>query len=97
MGMRLKSFIADPSPVLPILEELKDDPSLYVRRSVANHLGDIAKDHLDQVFDVCQSWLDEPVSEERKWVVRHALRHPAKGAKRALQLREMAGARTKSH
>ena len=97
-GTRLVSFIRDPTPVIHILEKLKDDSSLYVRRSVANHLGDIAKDHPDQVFDICQSWLHQPVSEERKWVVRHALRHPAKkGIKRALQLREMAGARTKSH
>ncbi len=45
-AMRIPAFIKDPRPVLPILEALKDDPALYVRRSVANHLGDIAKDHL---------------------------------------------------
>ena len=87
--MRLKSFIADPSPVLPILEKLKDDPSLYVRRSVANHLGDIAKDHFDKVCDICEAWLRGAVSEERKWLIRHALRHPAKkGDGRSLTIRE---------
>jgi 3-methyladenine DNA glycosylase AlkC len=35
----------DPSPILPILENLKKDTSDYVRRSVANNLNDIAKDH----------------------------------------------------
>ncbi len=38
-------FKKDPTPVLEVLEKLKDDPSLYVRRSVSNSLNDIAKDH----------------------------------------------------
>jgi 3-methyladenine DNA glycosylase AlkC len=42
---RLRRFVDDPSPVLPLLEALRDDPSGYVRRSVANNLNDIAKDH----------------------------------------------------
>jgi 3-methyladenine DNA glycosylase AlkC len=89
-AMRLPSFIRDPSPVLPILETLKDDPDLYVRRSVANHLGDIAKDHPALVFDVCDRWLDG-ASRERKWLIRHAVRHPAKkGVKAALRLRQRA-------
>src|SRR3989440_255744 len=44
-GLQLKSLIADPSPTLPLLEALLDDESEIVRRSVANHLNDIAKDH----------------------------------------------------
>ena len=44
-GLRLNALIDDPSPTLPILAALQDDPSEYVRRSVANHLNDIAKDH----------------------------------------------------
>jgi 3-methyladenine DNA glycosylase AlkC len=50
--MRLPEFQKDPTHTLPLLEVLKDDPALYVRRSVANHLADIAKDHLDFAFDV---------------------------------------------
>ena len=88
--MRLPAFIKDPNPVIPILEALKDDPDLYVRRSVANHLGDIAKDHPGLVFELCESWL-EGASAERKWLIRHALRHPAKkGVSAALQLRKLA-------
>ena len=91
-GMRLTAFVQDPGPVLPILERLKDDPSLYVRRSVANHLGDIAKDHPERVFALCQAWLDG-ASNERKWLIRHALRHPAgKGHPTALALRVAAKA-----
>ena len=44
-GLRLQALVADPSPTLPLLAALQDDPSDYVRRSVANHLNDIAKDH----------------------------------------------------
>ncbi len=86
-AMRLPAFIKDPSPLLPLLEALKDDPSLYVRRSVANHVGDIAKDHPDLAYALCERWLHH-ASRERKWVVRHALRHPAKkGVEAALSLR----------
>ncbi len=44
-GLRLQALVQDPSPTLPILAALQDDDSEYVRRSVANHLNDIAKDH----------------------------------------------------
>lgn len=87
---RIPAFIANPAPVLPILEALKCDQSLYVRRSVANHLGDIAKDHPEMVFAICERWL-YGASSEVKWLIRHALRHPAKkGDKTALQLRAAA-------
>lgn len=87
---RIPAFVNDPRPALPILEALKDDPDLYVRRSVANHLGDIAKDHAALAFDLCERWL-AGASEERKWLIRHAVRHPArKGVKAALLLRKLA-------
>ncbi len=89
-AMRIPAFIKDPRPVLPILEALKDDPDLYVRRSVANHLGDIAKDHPRLAFELCERWL-EGASKERKWLLRHAVRHPAKkGVKAALRIRRLA-------
>jgi 3-methyladenine DNA glycosylase AlkC len=86
-GVRIPAFITNPEPVFPILEALKCDESLYVRRSVANHLGDIAKDHPEKVFEICDRWLSGATAEV-KWLIRHALRHPAKkGDKLALQLR----------
>jgi 3-methyladenine DNA glycosylase AlkC len=84
---RIPAFIHNPAPVLPILEALKNDASLYVRRSVANHLGDIAKSHPDMVFEICEHWLSG-ASKEVKWLIRHALRHPAKKENQtALRLR----------
>jgi 3-methyladenine DNA glycosylase AlkC len=68
----LRGLIADPSPNLPLLEALVDDPSEYVRRSVANHLNDIAKDHPDVALDLARRWIAR--GEPGAWVVRHRLR-----------------------
>ena len=74
---RLRRFQEDPTPVLELLELLKDDPSLYVRRSVANNLNDIGKDHPELLVETCRRWLVD-ASEERRWLVRHALRFAVK-------------------
>lgn len=103
-AMRLPEFQADPNLSLPLLELLKDDVELYVRRSVANHLGDIAKDHLEVALNVCETWVNEvrrsnnmAVADHRCWIVRHAVRHPAKkGNARAIQIRAMATRKSKS-
>ena len=70
---RLRGFQKDPLPVLELLEVLKDDREEYVRRSVANNLNDISKDHPELVVEVTRRWwLD--ASEDRRRLVRHALR-----------------------
>ncbi len=74
---RLRPFQRDPQPVLALLELLKDDPSLYVRRSVANNLNDIGKDHLQLLVDVAARWMKNATAE-REWIVRHALRSAIK-------------------
>lgn len=78
----LREFQLDPSPVLELLELLKDDSSLYVRRSVANNLNDIGKDHPELLVDTCRRWLDG-ASDARRWVVRHALRSAVKRGDRS--------------
>jgi 3-methyladenine DNA glycosylase AlkC len=72
-AMALPQFKRDPSPILPILETLKQDESEYVRRSVANNLNDIAKDHPQVVIEVLQRWrsIDTP---EIRWIIERALR-----------------------
>ena len=55
LSRQLSEALKDPSPNLPLLRALQDDPSAYVRRSVANHLNDIAKDHPDLVAE----WIRE--------------------------------------
>ena len=81
-AMRLPKFIDRPAPIVPLLEILKDDEKDYVRRSVANNLNDIAKDHPDLVARIAKHWL-KGASKERSRLIRHACRtlikqgHPA--------------------
>lgn len=90
-GVRLPEFMKDPRHTLPILEALKLDDSLYVRRSVANHLGDIAKDHPEWVVKKCHQWLRKDDSREMKWVIRHSVRYLVKkGHAGAIALRQAA-------
>lgn len=72
-GARLRAVQAEPGPVIALLERLRDDPAEYVRRSVANNLNDIAKDHPNRVVDICRQWSDG-ASPERQGLVRHGLR-----------------------
>jgi len=76
---RLPQFQKDPRPVLSLLELLKDDPELYVRRSVANNLNDIGKDHPALLVETARRWMNN-ATEERRWVVKHALRSAVKRA-----------------
>jgi 3-methyladenine DNA glycosylase AlkC len=74
-GIRLQDLVADPAPILPILEELKHDPEESVRRSVANNLNDISKDHPDVVLNLLRRWNEEePDDEQIGWITNHALR-----------------------
>jgi 3-methyladenine DNA glycosylase AlkC len=72
-GAQLKGLVRDPSPTLPLLRRLQDDPSAYVRRSVANHLNDIAKDHPQVIVQ----WLAEHLPNappQRRALLKHACR-----------------------
>jgi 3-methyladenine DNA glycosylase AlkC len=85
---RLPDFVRDPAPVLPLLTRLRDDSSSYVRRSVANHLNDIGKDHPILLTRLARQWLDDaPVPATRPALLRHALRTAIKrGETQALAL-----------
>lgn len=84
-GMKLRMLVEDPGPCAPILEALKDDESLYVRRSVANHWNDITKDHPEWVLAKLESW--DMDREHLRWIARHACRTLIKrGHPRALAL-----------
>lgn len=72
-GQKLKAFVADPEPVLNLLDAMHDDPQLIVRRSVANNLNDIAKDHPDRAVKVAERWFSTGHAGS-KWTVKHGLR-----------------------
>ncbi len=69
---RLRGLIDDPCRGVELLEKLFDDRSEYVRRSVANHLNDISKDHPALAVDLATRWLSD--STHGDWVVRRGLR-----------------------
>ena len=83
---RLRDFQDDPRPVLELLDLLKDDPELLVRRSVANNLNDIGKDNPAALVETCRRWMRD-ATPERSWLVRHALRSAVKrGEPEALEI-----------
>lgn len=84
-SFRLDAILADPSLAAPILENLRADPSLYVRKSVANHLNDVTKSHPQWVLDRLAIW---PLENARTaWIAKRALRSLIKaGNPRALAL-----------
>ncbi len=84
-SFRLERAIADPSLTFPIPDALRGDPSAYVRKSAANHLNDIAKDHPDWLVNRLAGWPTD--AADVRWVMRHALRTLVKkGDPRALAL-----------
>jgi 3-methyladenine DNA glycosylase AlkC len=72
-GRRLRRFQENPWLTLPLLERLRDDPDPVVRRSVANHLNDIGKDHPGVLVEVAERWMAD-AGPERIALLRHALR-----------------------
>lgn len=82
---RVPALKADPTRAAPILEALKADSAIYVRKSVANHLNDIAKDQPDWLLDRLADWPQH--DPHTAWIIRHALRTLIKqGEPRALAL-----------
>ena len=84
-SFRLTALQADPELAWPILHQLRADSSLYVRKSVANHLNDISKDHPDWLFAKLKTW--DAKNKHTAWIVKRALRTLIKrGDPRALAM-----------
>ncbi|TNE57123.1 MAG: DNA alkylation repair protein [Bacteroidetes bacterium] len=71
-AMALPTLQKDPAPILPILENLKNDPSEFVRRSVANNLNDISKDNPTTAFALAKQWKGH--SKNTDWIIKHGCR-----------------------
>ncbi|EGT4532760.1 TPA: DNA alkylation repair protein [Clostridioides difficile] len=71
-GQAISKFKKDPTPVLPILEQLKTDTSTYVQKSVANNLNDISKTHPDLVISIAKDWYGK--NKSTNWIVKHGCR-----------------------
>ena len=70
--MALPNLKKNPAPIIPILENLKNDTSEIVRKSVANNLNDIAKDNPQTVIDLARKWQGK--SKNTDWVIKHGCR-----------------------
>lgn len=71
-GVGLPLFKQDPTRVLSVLEMLREDSSLYVRKSVANNLNDISKDNPAIVIEKACRW--KGVNPNTDWIIRHGCR-----------------------
>ncbi len=72
-SVRVPELTRRPGATVPILDALYRDPAEYVRRSVANHLNDLSRDHAELVVDTAARWLADS-DANTAWVVRHGLR-----------------------
>ena len=71
---KLQSYINNPQPLIPILEQLKYDSSNYVQKSVANCINDVLKDNAGVATALIENWASDP-GPACKWIIRHALRN----------------------
>ncbi|WP_379967986.1 hypothetical protein [Ectobacillus sp. sgz5001026] len=84
-GLSVPSLKKNPEKTLPILINLKEDESLYVRKSVANHLNDISYLAPDIVIEIAKAWKGK--QKRTDWIIQHACRSLLKkGDARALSL-----------
>lgn len=71
-SFKLSPVIENPALTRNILEQLRADPELYVRKSVANHLNDISKDHPSYMIDLVKTW--DSGNTHTAWIIKHASR-----------------------
>lgn len=71
-SFRLDAVVRDPRLTTPILERLRGDDALYVRKSVANHLNDFSKDHPTYMVELLARW--DMKHPHTAWIAKHASR-----------------------
>ncbi|MEO8247849.1 MAG: DNA alkylation repair protein [Burkholderiales bacterium] len=76
-AQRIDLFDDHTETIEAILDNLKSDPSLFVRKSVANHLGDLLKDHRAEAMALLSRW-NAGAGPHTRWIIKHALRGPIK-------------------
>lgn len=76
-AQKLHQFVANPQPILRIIEHLKDDASRFVQKSVANNLNDLLKDNYEAAQTTIDRWANN-AGKHRAWIIKHALRNQLK-------------------
>jgi 3-methyladenine DNA glycosylase AlkC len=77
-GLKIDWIDQHPELSLPIYNKLRNDKVLYVRRSVANSMGDLIKINEDLALETLYGWLDKKITQNNLWVIKHAIRTPVK-------------------
>lgn len=77
-GKKIEWVDKNPKLIIPIYDLLRNDESLYVRKSVGNSMGDIIKLDPDLALKTFQRWLRSKKTKENLWVIKHAIRLPVK-------------------
>lgn len=77
-GKKIEWACKAPEKTLPIYNALRNDKVLYVRRSVANAMGDLIKINDDLAYATFEKWLSKKKTKENVWVIKHAIRTPVK-------------------
>lgn len=70
---KLNTFIETPAPVFAILEILKQDSVMFVRKSVANHLTDYLKVNPEPTRELIAAW-GQSDNKNTQWIIRRATR-----------------------
>ena len=63
----------EPNKILPVIEKLRTDESLYVRKSVANMLRNAGKRNPGFVLDLCRRW-SKYENPNTNWIIKDGLR-----------------------
>lgn len=66
-------FRKDPKPVIKLLDRLRADESLYVRKAVANNLNDISRDNPELAIATAERWSKDK-NELTDWIIKRGLR-----------------------
>lgn len=77
-GKKIEWIDEKPEKSLAIYNKLRNDKTLYVRRSVANSMGDMIKINEDVAYATFLKWLDQKKTKDNLWVIKHAIRTPVK-------------------
>jgi len=77
-GTKIAWVDQSPRKLLPLYNKLRNDDVLYVRRSVANSMGDIIKIDDSLAYATFEKWLSGRTTVENLWVIKHAIRTPVK-------------------
>lgn len=70
---KLDTFLQNPAPVFAILERLKEDDVMFVKKSVANHLTDWLKVNYDAVVPLIREW-QKSDNKHTAWIIKRATR-----------------------